>query len=290
MCASFVDRIRIGWSISRDSLTFLARERDLLVLPVLSGIIYLVSALVVFAVVFLGIVGVGETPDEGTSELIYIAGVLVYLLLTSISLTFFAAALVYCADRRFRGHEASIREGLAVAWKRKSKIVAWGILTAGVGFLIRRLSRRGGGGTAASGLLGFSRSVVSFYAVPTIVFSEGSIRETLSESARLFKGTWGEYASLSLGINLLLLPPIAIVILASVFGMPMLADSLVLPAIVLAALLVGVVLLVRQTALGVAKAALYTYATTDRLPPQFADVDLDALASRRAEPPGRGGI
>ena len=179
---------------------------------------------------------------------------------------------------------------MAVAWNRKSKIVVWGILTAGVGFLVRRLSRRGGGGAAASGLLGFSWSVVTFYAVPTIVLSTGSIRETLTESARLFTETWGEYASLSLGINLLLLPPVALVVLASIFGMPMLADSIILPAIVLAALTIGAILLIRQTALGVAKAALYTYATTDQLPLQFADVDLDALASTRQQPPGRGGI
>ena len=70
----------------------------------------------------------------------------------------------------------------------------------------------------------------------------------------------------------------------------MLADSIILPAIVLAALTIGAILLIRQTALGVAKAALYTYATTDQLPLQFADVDLDALASTRQQPPGRGGI
>jgi hypothetical protein len=180
---------RIGRSFQLVGLSYriLMKDKELMVLPLISGaIIALVAASFWF--------GFGLTQsriDEGGLA-VYAPVFLFYVIAYAIGI-FFQAAVVAGATERMRGGDATVGSALAAASRRLGPIVAWAVVAATVGTIIRAIHDRAGFlGKIVTIVAGTAWSLATFFIVPVLVLEERSIRDSFNRSVDVFKDTWGE--------------------------------------------------------------------------------------------------
>jgi hypothetical protein len=256
---SFLTRISNGWELAKISFDTINKNRSLLLFPVLS-VISLVLILATFAggSFFLfadEISALAENEQYG--RIFQIGAVFVYYLINFFIIVYFNSALIFCAVKILNGEETSLSDGISFANSRISKIFGWALLSATVGTLLQMLQNTGKIGQIVSGLFGAAWSILTFFAVPVLIFEDKSVLETVKESGRLMKAKWGESlaANVSFGFFHLLgvLVAIAIGILLSTID-PILGIG----TGILILLLVSTVIATAQT---VFVAAVYNHVT-----------------------------
>lgn len=269
----FFTRLKTGWALARDSVGVLRREPSLAVFPLIAGI-----AGTVYMALILG--GAGLLTGGESGPLLYLALFVVYLGSTFIA-AFFTAALTWNTREVFRGDDPTLRDGLDAAWANRAELLAWAVIAAIVGVILRVVERQNNPlAELAASIFGVAWGILTYFVIPVIVFEDVTVRELFERSGSTFKDTWGETIGAGFGVGIitalftlagLLLAVIVFVAFgASVFG---LVGGLVIAAVVLLlASLFG-------AALGsVAKTALYVYATEGERPAGFEDVDFAATA------------
>ncbi|WP_435360470.1 DUF6159 family protein [Haloarchaeobius sp. DFWS5] len=251
-----------------DSVGVLRRDPELLAFPFVGGL-----AGTVFLVLLLG----GSFAIVGTEAgpLAWVVLFVLYLGSTFIA-SFTTAALMHEAREAFEGRDPSLRNGLAAAWRNKGTLFAWAVIAATVGVVLQAIrSEDSIVGDILAGIVSVGWGILTYFVVPVVVFEDVSITEAISRSGETFKRTWGETAGAGFGVGLvsvlftivgIVLAGLAFVVLGgSAVGFAgALAFSVV---VVLGTVLVG------QTLTGIAKTALYVYATDGRQPSAFDDVD-----------------
>jgi hypothetical protein len=272
-----IDRLKMGITLTRDSLSVMRHNPKLAVFPLVSA----VTALV-FLGAFLGTVfGLGLTNPEGSGLIVLFV---VYLGSTFIS-TFFAAGLVHeTRDAIKHGSEPSLRAGMAGAWEVKGPIFVWSVISATVSILINMLESSDSlPARLLATLFTIGWAILTFFVVPVIVFEKPGVGEMFKRSGQTFKQTWGETAISLIGVRLI----------AFLFVIPFVALGALLfgtsPLAGIGLILVGVLtgFLVGQTLQGIIKTALYMYATEGSRPEEFDNVDFERLAgdsSRSSRP------
>lgn len=195
--------------------------------------------------------------DEQYGRAAAIGFMFLYYLVNFFIIVYFNSALVYCAVKILNGEETNPSEGLAFANSRINKILGWSVLSATVGTLLQLLQETGKIGQIISSLIGIAWSVMTFFAVPVLVFEDKGVLDTVKESGRLMKQKWGESlaANMSFGIFHLLGILIAIGVGILLSGISVLLGFLVGILIVL---LVSTLLATAQT---VFVAAMYNHVT-----------------------------
>lgn len=263
-----IDRLKMGITLTKDSLSVLRHNPKLAVFPLVSAV-----AALVFLGAFLGTVfGLGLTNPEGSGLIVLFV---VYLGSTFIS-TFFAAGLVHeTRDAIKHGSEPSLRAGLAGAWEVKGPIFVWSVISATVSVLINMLESSDSlPARIVAMVFSVGWAILTFFVVPVIVFEKPGVAEMFKRSGQTFKQTWGETAISLVGVRLVaFLLALPLVILGVVlFGTSPLAGIVLV--------LVGVLLgfLVGQTLQGIIKTALYMYATEGSRPEEFDNVDFQRIA------------
>lgn len=266
-------RIKRGWALAKRSYRVLAQHRSLMLFPVIS-----LAVSVVTAVVFLG-PGVIFYVTEAQEPVLVIFGVITLYLLMLVTL-FFNTALAAAASKALAGGEPTLAEGFDLARDRLGPIAQWALVQTTVGIAIIALESLLQDSIVGRLLAGFANlawSVATFFVVPLIALEGNGPRQVFKRSAKLLRERWGEgvvgSASVSAPIALAALP------LLLVFGGGgwLLADSSPLLAGVLFALagLVFIVAMVVGGTLGtIFRVALYEYATTGQAPGEFASADL----------------
>jgi len=271
----FFGRLKIGFGMARRSGRVLKAHPKLLVFPLIGG----VAGIAFVATLFGGLFLTGSV-FENPGPAVYVALFVAYLVETFIA-SFFTAGLVAATRTAFVGEEPSIRAALAAAWKRKRQLVAWSLVAATVGVLIRLIqSEESIGAQIIAGLFAVAWGLMTYFVVPVIVFRDPSLRGMFTESASTFKETWGESLGAMGAIDLVTLLLVALgvvlgiitlVVTASLGAVGLLATVLIGGTAVLTGLLVG------KALSGVAKTALYVYATDGTAPEHFEDMDFSRL-------------
>ncbi len=82
--------------------------------------------------------------------------------------TYFSVGLAAAADMIFRGQQATVGDGLAVARSRFSQICGWAALSTTVGLVLSALENQGVVGEIVGRLLAVGWSLITFLAVPVI--------------------------------------------------------------------------------------------------------------------------
>jgi hypothetical protein len=124
-------------------------------------------------------------------------------------------------------------------------------------------------------------AVMSFLALPVIVFEDLGAIDAFKRSSQLLKQTWGEQVAFSFGMGLL---GLLLAIPAIVVGGLLLATGIVVLqaiAVVAIVLWIGLVMAVTSALSAVFKAALYRYAVGKPVDPVFAPTDLSGAFQRR---------
>lgn len=264
---SIFDRLRQGITLLIDSLHLMRNHPRLLAFPLIGGL-----AGVAFLTLFLGIT-FGAMQFQPTGAFL-IGLIFAYLGMTFIS-TLFTAGLVHQTRHAMYEGTVSVRAGLAGAWEVKGRLLVWSIIAATVGAVLNSSQESGSRSSAGLGaLFGIAWTLLTFFIVPVIVFERAGLRDMFTRSASTFKDTWGETPIGLGGVQL-----VSLVIALPAVGVGILIHNTVQPILGIAIVVAGVAtaFLVSQTLQGVIKTALYMYATEDTAPPEFDNVDFEAL-------------
>jgi hypothetical protein len=276
-------RIVRGWELVKESWSVLRQDKELMLFPVLSSIACLLVA-GSFALPFIFVPELGKAfVDQKNYEqaamngriISYVLGFCFYVV-NYFVIVFFNVALVSCALIRFRGGNPTVGDGISAAIQRLPQILAWAILAATVGMILRTLEERLSWlGKFVVGLIGIVWSMAIYFVVPVLAAEKVGPFEAVKRSSRILIKTWGEslVGNISIGIITLLfcLPAIALIVGGVVVGG--LLNSIVL-AIVIAA--VGVIYLifvsiVTSTLQQIFLAGTYLYAAEGVVAPGFRE-------------------
>ncbi len=190
-------------------------------------------------------------------------------------IVFFNSALIAAVMRAFNGEEPTVGEALGMAGRRIPQIVAWALVAAVVGVLLRAIENSNKrAGEIVAMVLGTAWTVMTYFVVPVIVMEGTGPVEAVKRSMSTLKSTWGTalMGNFSMGLlGFLLMLPIyllAVVLIALGFGSGSVAVSVM--CITAGVLLIAVGAATSSAANTVFTAALYSHATGRTVP---ADID-----------------
>jgi hypothetical protein len=272
-----MNRIQATIRLAGASWRVLKQDKELLWLPVLSGLATIAVALTFvlpFADTFAG--------DEGAGPVTYIVMFVMYVVLAFITI-FFNAALIHAANERFDGGDPTVGSALAGAWSQVGRILPWAIVSATVSIILQSIEERAGAlGRIVVGLVGLAWSLVTFLVLPILVVEQVGVRDAVRRSVDLFKATWGENVAARVGFGLLgflaVLPAVPVIALGIAAG----------GAIAVLAVVVGVVWMIAASVViaalsGIFQTALYRYAADGGVGSEFSESDMSAaFAPRRS--------
>jgi hypothetical protein len=278
-----MSRIRRGWALTKKSWGLLNEHRELIRFPLYGAV-----ATTLLAIVFLGpgLYLLDQDELAGAIPLIVIG---VYVL--SVVGFYFSVGLAACADMIFRGQDASVGDGLAVARERFSAICGWAAISTAISLVMGVLENQGGiGGQIAARLVGAAWSLVTFLAVPVIAIEGTGPFQTLKRSASMFHERWGQQitGNIAIGAAIFLigvLPAAALI----VGGVALWSSASFLGAllVVIGALVLAIALLISRALSGIFGVALYRYALDGKAVGGFTVEELESAVKRKkgATPP-----
>src|ERR1700722_1966678 len=266
-------RIGRSWELIEKSVSILARNKSLMVLPVASAIASIaisVAMLSAGALLFRPEIQFYLSAGPGHQRMTQPMWIFlfVFYLVNYFIVIYFNVALVTIASRMLAGGTATLSDGLQAAWERKGRIFQWALLAATVGVFLRALEKR-----LAVRLFGAAWSLASYFVVPILAAEDVGPVEALYGSASLISETWGEEVagSFSFGLIFILvaLPGLAIpIVLGRGFGAPGQIAGIGLMVIYWVFLSI-----VSSTVQGIFNAALFRYAKTGETSAGFSSSD-----------------
>jgi len=281
-------RIKRGWGLTKKSWGLLNEHRSLIRFPLYGAVATLLPA-----IVFLG-PGLYLFDKDELAGAIPLIAIGVYAL--SIIGFYFSVALAACADMIFRGQEATVADGLAVARSRFPQICGWAAVNTAISAVMGVLENQGGiGGQIAARLVGMAWSLVTFLAVPVIAIEGTGPLETLKRSASIFRSRWGQQITGNIAIGgavfLLGILPGALLI---AIGVALWSSASFLGAlfVVVGALVLAIALLISKALSGIFGVALYRYALDGETVGGFTQEEMESVVKtkgrrgRAASPPG----
>jgi hypothetical protein len=272
-----MSRIKRGWGLTKKSWGLLNEHRSLLRFPVYGAV-----ATIPLAVVFFG-PGLYLYDQDSIAGAIPLLVIGVYVL--SVVSFYFSVGLAACADMIFRGEQASVADGLAVARSRFSQICGWAAISTAISVVMNLLENQGGiGGQIAARLVGMAWSLVTFLAVPVIAIEGTGPVETLKRSASMFRQRWGQQitGNIAIGAAVFLIGvlPAALLIVA---GVVLWSSASFLGAllVVIGALVLAIALLVSRALSGIFGVALYRYALDGQAVGGFTAEEMESAVKRK---------
>lgn len=249
-------KIRRGWALTKKSWGLLNEHRSLLRFPLYGAVAMILPAILTFGP---GLYLLDQDELAGAIPLIVIG---TYAL--SVVGFYFSVGLAATADMIFRGQQASVGDGLAVARQRFTQICGWAAVSTAISVVMGALENQGGiGGQIAARLVGAAWSLVTFLAVPVIAIEGTGPFQTLKRSASMFRERWGQQITGNIAIGaavfLIGVVPAAILICGGVVvwsSAPFVGALLAVSG----ALMLAIALLISRALTGIFGVALYRYA------------------------------
>jgi uncharacterized protein DUF6159 len=270
--------IRRSYAIFRESLQVLSKDKEILVFPLLSGIITIVAfASIVFAGVASGVFEHFDKHDPMNYAVAF-----VWYFISWFIVLFFNVAVIQCASIRLRGGDPTIADGFRASMQHLGRIAAWALVSATIGVILKYLADRAGFiGKIVIGLLGAAWSIATYFIVPVMIFEKRSLRDSVKQSTQLIAKTWGEslVAAGGIGVFIMLLAVAGLIVPVAAFFISPMAALIGLGVVVV----YWIALSIMSAALtGIFRTALYLYATEGRAPEGFSpDYVQNAFAPKK---------
>jgi Family of unknown function (DUF6159) len=255
-----MELLKASWGV-------LKQHKQLIAFPVISAIatIVLIGALVLPAYYVTG-VSSGYVNNQAWFYVFFF----IFYFIGSFIVIFFNTGLIACAQECLRGGDPDFKYGWGIAVKNIGKIAGWAAINATVGVILKAIRERAGiFGAIIASLIGIAWNLITFFVIPVLIFQGFGVIDSIKESAKIFRRTWGEnmVARFSLGIIFFLLG------LVGVF--PIVLAVMTKSAVII--IMISAVVLVYWTILGVISAsltgilatALYDYAVTGQVPAAY---------------------
>jgi hypothetical protein len=271
------DRIAMGWRLGMTALGVLKSDKKLLVFPLLSGIgclLVLISfaAPLYFSQRFRDLVD----GQQGVDDPLWYVLLFAFYVVNYFVIIFFNSALM-----RFNGMEPTIGDGLRAAAGRLPQILAWSLVSATVGVILKFIEDRSDKfGQVVAGLLGMAWGIMTYFVTPLLVVEKLGPVDAVKRSCALMKKAWGESLAANFGAGLLIFLMFLAALIPAFLG-GMIGGVAAIVGITLTVLLVILVSLISSAVNTIIVSALYQYAANERAPDEF-DVDLlrGAFATR----------
>jgi len=279
----------------KQSFCVLKQDKQLLIFPLLSSIACL-AVLVSFATPIIAYcVAQGVAKNYGKEELATSfrwLGLVVSFLFYFVNYTvivYFNTALASCAMQRFDGKSPTVASGLGAATSLLPQILAWSLLSATVGTILKFIGEKVGiVGNIVTALIGAGWTIATYFVVPILVVERVGPFNAVKRSVSVLSKTWGTalVSNVGLGlINFLLfiacIVPVAIGLALSIsmnHWIPVAVGGvLTFVFIVLWSLITSAMQIVLM-------AALYRFASDGIAPAGFVDADLRAAFAAKKSP------
>src|SRR5262249_35476691 len=128
----------------------------------------------------------GQIPNDPVAYVILFA----FYAVNYFVIVFFNSALVACAIIRFKGGEPTVSDGLRAASNRLPQILAWALVSATVGIVLRTLESRSEKlGQIAAALVGAAWSIATYFVVPVLVVERVGPVEAVQRSFAVLRKT-----------------------------------------------------------------------------------------------------
>jgi hypothetical protein len=283
------ERISNSFALAKSSWRVLKTDKQLVLFPVLSGIgalVVLVSFCVPLAI--LATRGNVEFVQNGKPALwTYPVGFAFYFC-NYFVIVFCNSALVSCALMRFNGQAPTMGDGFRAATARLPQILAWSLVSATVGVLLKVIENvHEKIGAIVSAILGTAWTVITYFVVPVLVVEKVGPFAAIKRSLQILRKTWGEalIGGIGLGMFKLLLVLPGVLLLVAGVAICVAAQQIVVG---LAVVGVAVIYLLVMSAACAALdtiylAALYQFAAFDQVPNGFdEDIMRHAFEPKKA--------
>lgn len=279
-------RITTGWELAKQSFGVLRSDKELVLFPVMSG----VACLLVLASFALPL---WATPwfhqffqeKQAPQNPVFYVILFAFYAVNYFVIVFFNAALVSCALKRMAGENPTLGYGLQQASGRLPQIVAWALVSATVGILLKAIESKSDKiGQLVASLVGAGWAIATYFVVPILVVEKVGPWDALKRSTSLMKRTWGETLVGNMGVGLIVFAAMIPGFLLIMAGMVAVAASPILGAaiVVLGVLWILGASLISAAVQSILLTALYLYAAEGTVPPQFdAALLQNAFGSKR---------
>lgn len=267
-----------SWEITKITFDVIKKDKELLLFPLIGGIF---SILFIIAMIFPTII-TSFIQGEGQAfmALEYVVLFVTYLGLAFIA-TFFNVCVVYTTKKRFAGGNATFGESIQFAFSKIHLILAWSLVSATVGIILRLIDhlaeRLGWAGklivNIITGILGMVWSIITIFVVPSMVYHDLGPIAAIKKSAATFKKTWGESLIRAFGMGFIeMILIIAGIILGFILVLVTIPLGIVfiLGAVSLMAIYFLTVILIFRVANSVFNTALFVYADTGKIPSGYS--------------------
>ncbi len=260
-------RFNQSWDLMRQSLAVLRTNPRLAVFPVISAIACLAISVSFCLPLWFAYQGKQYSRPEPMHYVIMFA----YYFCLYFAVTFFNAALIYCARETMEGRPATVSDGLTAAGRRLGPILGWSLVSATVGTALRWIGEESGIiGKIVVSIVGGAWNVVTFFVTPMLVLEGVGPIQAIKGSFATLRRTWGESMIGGAGIGLstaaLALIPVPLIIAAAFSGL-----TVVIVSIIVASALYWVLLSVVSASMStIYRTAVYVYAQTGTAPSGFS--------------------
>ncbi len=257
------DKLSNSWALIKASAAVLRADKELIVFPIVSAIgVFIVTITFAFPMLLAGLFD--SLLESESQTLVFIIGFVFYVVQYTV-IIFANSALVGAAMIRLRGGDPTVGDGFRIAMKHIGSILAYALISATVGVILRWISERGKTvGRIVSSIVGMAWNLATYLVVPVLVVEGVDPMTAIKRSASLLKQTWGEQIAGNFGIGLIfgLLTVVVFLLGVPAVFLALATESVVLIAFVVLVLVLVVVFinLISTTLNGIYIAAVYRYA------------------------------
>jgi len=277
-------RFQRSWELTKQSAALLAKDKVLMVFPLMSGIATI--ALIISFMVPLFRSGAFNALHAGNATPQTYAVLFTFYFCCYFVQIFFNCALMASANMAFSGGRATLANGFSFAVERLGRIFVWALVSATVGLILRTLEERAGKlGRIVIALLGTAWSILTYFMVPVIVFEDAGVSDGIKRSGSLVKKTWGE--GIGKGISFAAFALLGLIACAAVTIVGMMVHPLVGLLLLFSSFTVLVTAISAMD--GIFKVALYRYACWGMVPEGFSS-DMVQAAFAPKQQKGRFGF
>jgi hypothetical protein len=111
----------------------------------------------------------------------------------SVVSTYCNVVVTVMADKRLRGIDPTVGDGMQVATSKVGRIVSWTLLSIAVGLVLRTIAERFKlGGYITARLLGLAWGLGTMFVIPALALEDVGVTGAIRRSASIFKAKWGE--------------------------------------------------------------------------------------------------
>lgn len=266
-------KIGRGWQLTKMSLRVIRKDKEILIFPVLSGLITILILGSFIAGMFLsgGLIGF----DNPSNNWIFYVFFAVFYFVSFFVAIFFNACIIGCATIRMNGGDPTVKDGIRIASQNIGRILAWALIAATVGLIIRAIQERVGIlGRFILGAIGVAWTIVTYFVVPVLIYEQIGPWGAVKRSASILKKTWGEALVGNLGVGIifgLLAIPGLLVIFLGVYGIFAWGVAVGIALFAIAIVYLLVIAVVGSAAEAVLVAALYRFATSGKVSEDFQE-------------------